>query len=168
MQSHPSRTINWSATLNFSFPIDACVCSFFLFILERCLRRSQDGSHFEKIIPHLLRGTPQHARAGFRFASIHTYCESLTSLLRTLDYIVTIPFNPLEHRDAEVTRAYFCQFTCRSKISAYRHERIDPLWPKPVVRGKPIFYRAIDCKRYLDSANSRTLSESPKRKPESF
>ena len=35
-------------------------------------------------------------------------------------------FNPLDHPDAEVTRAYFCQLTGRSKVTAYRHERMDP------------------------------------------
>ncbi len=62
---------------------------------------------------------------------------------------MTLPINPLDHPDAEVTRSYFCQLTGRSKISAYRHERIDPLWPKPVLRGGRVFYKAVDCKRYL-------------------
>ena len=31
-------------------------------------------------------------------------------------------FNPLDHPDAEIPRAYFCQLTGRSKITAYRHE----------------------------------------------
>ena len=60
-------------------------------------------------------------------------------------------FNPLDHPDAEVTRAYFCQLTGRSKITAYRHERLDPAWPRPIVRGKRVFYKAADCKRYLES-----------------
>src|ERR1700676_2543501 len=47
-------------------------------------------------------------------------------------------FNPLDHPDAEVTRAYFCQLTGRSRITAYRLERSNPLWPKPVLRGKRI------------------------------
>ncbi len=68
------------------------------------------------------------------------------------------PINPLDHADAEVTRAYFCQLTGRSKISAYRHERSDPLWPKPVLRGKRIFYKAVDCKRYLQSASAQAPS----------
>jgi hypothetical protein len=58
-------------------------------------------------------------------------------------------FNPLDHPDAEVPRAYFCQLTGRSKITAYRHERGDPNWPKPIVRGGRVFYKAADCKRYL-------------------
>ena len=62
---------------------------------------------------------------------------------------MTLLLNPLDHPDAEVTRSYFCQLAGRSKISAYRHERIDPLWPKPVKRGGRVFYKAIDCKRYL-------------------
>jgi hypothetical protein len=62
---------------------------------------------------------------------------------------VNASINPLDHPDAEVTRAYFCQLTGRSRISAYRHERTDPLWPKPVLRGKRIFYKAADCRRYL-------------------
>jgi hypothetical protein len=61
-------------------------------------------------------------------------------------------FNPLDHPDAEVSRAYFCQLTGRAKITAYRHERLDPDWPKPIVRGKRVFYKAADCKRYLESA----------------
>jgi hypothetical protein len=68
------------------------------------------------------------------------------------------PINPLDHPDAEVTRAYFCQLTGRSKISAYRYERSDPLWPKPVLRGKRIFYKASDCKRYLQSASPQAPS----------
>ena len=63
--------------------------------------------------------------------------------------------NPLDHPDAEVTRAYFCQLTGRSKITAYRHEREDPDWPKPVKRGKRVFYKAVDCKRYLMSARAQ-------------
>ena len=73
---------------------------------------------------------------------------------------MTLPFNPLDHPDAEVTRAYFCQLTGRSKISAYRHERIDPLWPKPVLRGGRVFYKAIDCKRYLQSAQPGAIKRS--------
>jgi hypothetical protein len=61
-------------------------------------------------------------------------------------------FNPLDHPDAEVSRAYFCQLTGRSRITAYRLEQSDPLWPKSVLRGKRVFYKAIDCKRYLLSA----------------
>ena len=61
-------------------------------------------------------------------------------------------FNPLDHPDAEVSRAYFCQLAGRSRITAYRLERSDPRWPKPVLRGKRVFYKAIDCKRYLLSA----------------
>jgi hypothetical protein len=70
---------------------------------------------------------------------------------------MTLLFNPLDHPDAEVTRAYFCQLTGPSKISAYRHERIDPLWPKPVRRGARVFYKAIDCKRYLQSVQPGAL-----------
>ena len=61
-------------------------------------------------------------------------------------------FNPLDHPDAEVTRTYFCQLTGRSKITAYRHERLNPNWPKPIVRSRRVFYKAADCKRYLESA----------------
>jgi hypothetical protein len=64
-------------------------------------------------------------------------------------------FNPLDHPDAEVTRAYFCALTGRSRISAYRLERSDPQWPKPVLRGKRVFYKAADCKRYLLSVRTR-------------
>jgi hypothetical protein len=45
-------------------------------------------------------------------------------------------FDPLDHPDTEVTRAYFCALTARSSISAYRLERSDPQWPKPELRGK--------------------------------
>ena len=61
-------------------------------------------------------------------------------------------FNPLDHPDAEVSRAYFCQLTGRSRVTAYRLERSDPLWPMPVRRGTRVFYKAADCKRYLMSA----------------
>ena len=67
-------------------------------------------------------------------------------------------FNPLDHPDAEVSRAYFCQLTGRSKITAYRKEREDPLWPKPVLRGNRVFYKAVDCKRYLASAQVRDFA----------
>ena len=68
--------------------------------------------------------------------------------------------NPLDHPDAEVTRAYFCQLTGRSKITAYRHEREDPDWPKPVKRGKRVFYKAVDCKRYLTSVHAQESGHS--------
>jgi len=68
---------------------------------------------------------------------------------------MTFTFNPLDHPDAEVTRAYFCALTGRSRISAYRLERSDPQWPKPVLRGKRVFYKAADCKRYLLSVRAR-------------
>lgn len=67
-------------------------------------------------------------------------------------------FNPLDHPDAEVTRSYFCQLTGRSKITAYRHERIDPNWPKPIVRGRRVFYKAADCKRYLNAVKARDFA----------
>jgi hypothetical protein len=80
---------------------------------------------------------------------------------RTLkDPTMSIVFNPLDHPDAEVSRAYFCQLTGRAKITAYRHERLDPDWPKPIVRGKRVFYKAADCKRYLESVYP---SERPRR-----
>lgn len=63
--------------------------------------------------------------------------------------------NPLDHPDAEVSRSYFCQITGRSRITAYRLERLDPTWPKPVVRGRRVFYKAADCKRYLMSARAQ-------------
>ncbi len=65
-------------------------------------------------------------------------------------------FNPLDHPDAEVPRAYFCQLAGRSKITAYRHERRDPHWPRPIVRGKRVFYKAADCKRYLAAVPEAT------------
>ena len=68
---------------------------------------------------------------------------------------MTRNMNPLDHPDAEISRSYFCQLTGRSRITAYRLERVDPLWPKPVLRGKRIFYKAVDCKRYLSSAAPR-------------
>jgi hypothetical protein len=67
-------------------------------------------------------------------------------------------FNPLDHPDAEVSRAYFCQLTGRAKITAYRHERLDPDWPQPIVRGKRVFYKAADCKRYLESSHTSDRS----------
>jgi len=63
-------------------------------------------------------------------------------------------FNPLDHPDAEVTRAYFCQLTGRSRITAYRLERSDPQWPKPVLRGKRVFDKAAERKRYLPSVRA--------------
>jgi hypothetical protein len=60
-------------------------------------------------------------------------------------------FNPLDHPDAEVSRGYFCQLTGRTRITAYRNERSDPDWPKPIVRGGRVFCKAADCKRYLQS-----------------
>jgi hypothetical protein len=74
-------------------------------------------------------------------------------------YAMNPNFNPLDHPDAEVTRAYFCQLTGRSKITAYRHERLDPEWPKAIVRGKRVFYKAADCKRYLESVRTREPSQ---------
>ena len=53
-------------------------------------------------------------------------------------------FNPLDHPDAEVPHACFGQLTGRSKITAYRHERLGPKWPRPIVRGKRVFYKAAD------------------------
>lgn len=73
---------------------------------------------------------------------------------------MTLPFNPFNHPDAEVTRAYFCQLTGRSKINAYRHERIDPLWPKPVLRDRRVYYKALDCKRYLQSVQPGAIKLS--------
>ena len=65
--------------------------------------------------------------------------------------------NPLDHPDAEISRSYFCQLTGRSRITAYRLECIDPLWPKPVMRDRRIFYKAVDCKRYLASGARREI-----------
>jgi hypothetical protein len=71
--------------------------------------------------------------------------------------------NPLDHPDAEISRSHFCQLTGRSRITAYRLERIDPLWPKPVMRGRRVFYKAVDCKRYLNAGAPREtkISNSP-------
>jgi hypothetical protein len=63
--------------------------------------------------------------------------------------------NLLDHPDAEVSRAYFCQLTGRSKMTAHRHERDDPLWPRPVIRGRRVFYKAVDCKRYLAAGKAQ-------------
>lgn len=63
--------------------------------------------------------------------------------------------NPLDHPYAEVSRSYFCQLTGRSRITAYRLERLDPLWPRPVLRGGRVFYKAVDCKLYLNSVAPR-------------
>jgi hypothetical protein len=54
---------------------------------------------------------------------------------------MTLPVNPLDHPDVEVSRAYFCQLIGRSKVIAYRHERFDPNWAKPVIRGGRVFYK---------------------------
>jgi hypothetical protein len=99
-----------------------------------------------------------YAVAGFHFNRRHTHFESLTSLHKRFDLTMTFPFNPLDHPDAEVSRAYFCQLTGRSKITAYRHERIDPNWPRPVIRGGRVFYKAIDCKRYLTSVRAQDVT----------
>jgi hypothetical protein len=64
-------------------------------------------------------------------------------------------FNPLDHPDAEVSRCYFCQLTGRSRVTAYRLERVDPMWPKPVKRGRRVFYKAADCRRYLMAARAK-------------
>jgi hypothetical protein len=74
---------------------------------------------------------------------------------------MSLSINPLDHPNAEVTRAYFCQLTGRSKITAYRHEREDASWPKPVKRGNRVFYKAVDCKRYLESAHPRSFIDGP-------
>jgi hypothetical protein len=68
---------------------------------------------------------------------------------------MTSPMNPLDHPEAEVSRSYFCQLTGRSRITAYRLERTDPLWPRPVLRGRRVFYKAADCRRYLSAAAPR-------------
>jgi hypothetical protein len=65
---------------------------------------------------------------------------------------MNVRFNPLEHPEAEIPRGYFCLLTGCTKITAYRRERLDPTWPRPIVRGKRVFYKAADCKRYLDAA----------------
>jgi hypothetical protein len=79
-------------------------------------------------------------------------CASQISRCTFKDPTMSAIFNPLDHPDAEVSRAYFCQLTGRAKITAFRHERLDPNWPKPIVRGKRAFYKAADCKRYLELA----------------
>ena len=73
---------------------------------------------------------------------------------------MTRPFNPLDHPEAEVSRAHFCQLAGRSKMTAYRHERSDPYWPKPIMRSGRVFYKASDCKRYLQSAHPRVFNVS--------
>lgn len=72
-------------------------------------------------------------------------------------------FNPLDHPDAEVPRAYFCQLTGRSRITAYKHERFDPTWPRPVIRGGRVFYKAADCKRYLEAPGEKACLSVPRR-----
>ena len=61
-------------------------------------------------------------------------------------------FNPLDHPAAEVTRAYSCALTGRSRISAYRLERSDPQWPKPVLRGERVLSKA----GWFQSRSNRT------------
>jgi hypothetical protein len=68
---------------------------------------------------------------------------------------MALRINPLDHPDAERSRADFCQLTGRSRISAYRLKRVDPTWPEPIVRGKRVFYKAADCRRYLLAAKPR-------------
>lgn len=62
-------------------------------------------------------------------------------------------FNPLDYPDAEISRGMFCQLAGCAKITAYRRERSDPAWPRPIVRGNRVFYKAAECKRYLDSGS---------------
>jgi hypothetical protein len=64
---------------------------------------------------------------------------------------VKLPINPLDQPYAEVTRAYFCLITGCSKVTALSAERSDPLWPRPVVRGGRVFYKASACRCYLES-----------------
>lgn len=70
---------------------------------------------------------------------------------------MSFDLNPLDHPGAEVSRGYFCQLAGRSRITAYRLERLDPDWPKPVKRGARVFYKAADCKRYLDAARAQVF-----------
>jgi hypothetical protein len=51
---------------------------------------------------------------------------SLTARLGRKETTMNPTFNPLDHPDAEIPRAYSCQLTGRSKITAYRHKRLDP------------------------------------------
>jgi hypothetical protein len=71
---------------------------------------------------------------------------------------MSIPFNPLEHPDAEIPRGFFCQLAGCARITAYRRERNDPSWPRPIVRGKRVFYKSADCKRYLNSGGPSSLT----------
>ena len=66
-------------------------------------------------------------------------------------------FNPLDHPDAEIPRGVFCQLAGCAKITAYRRERQDCNWPRPILRGNRVFYKAADCKRYLSAG----LPKSP-------
>ena len=75
---------------------------------------------------------------------------------------MTSTFNPLDHPDAEVPRAYFCQLTGRSRVTAYKHERLDPTWPRPVIRGRRVFYKAAECKRYLDAPGTSGRTAGPR------
>ena len=75
---------------------------------------------------------------------------------------MSLTFNPLDHPNAEVPRAYFCQLTGRSRITAYKHERFDPAWPRPVIRGGSVFYKAADCRRYLESPGEATRTVGPR------
>ena len=67
-----------------------------------------------------------------------------STLLGVSEAIMQALFNPLDHPDAEVSRRYFCLLTGRSRITAYRNERSNPDWPKPIVRGNRVFYKAVD------------------------
>ena len=81
----------------------------------------------------------------------------MTSGVRARKQTMNPNFNPLDHPDAEVSRGYFCQLTGRSRITAYRNERSDPDWPRPIVRGKRVFYKAAECKRYLEAVLPRSI-----------
>jgi hypothetical protein len=70
---------------------------------------------------------------------------------------MALSFNPLDYPDAEIPRGTFCQLAGCAKITAYRRERNDPAWPRPIVRGNRVFYKSADCKRYLDSGRPANL-----------
>ena len=67
-------------------------------------------------------------------------------------------FNSLDHPDAEIPRGAFCHLAGCSKINAYRRERQDPCWARPILRGNRVFYQAADCKRYLSAGLPKHLN----------
>ena len=150
--SSPQSALDHNATR--SFPADAVVI-----VAWTRQRRRGHVARIDQTIPRWVRCTALlHPAAGFQSQTIHRHCKPTVAAHSLLLASMTRPFNPLDHPEAEVSRAYFCQLAGRSKMTAYRHERSDPHWPKPIIRSGRVFYKAIDCKRYLQSAVALEVS----------